>query len=109
MTKSREILFAVAAFALWPGLAASQPLSAPSNFGVKSITFDTWCQDRMRYSADRCAARSAADEKAFTDYRSAIERYEIEHLKQVQREYDIRERTNRDPTATVSNKRDGFR
>src|SRR5256885_12776532 len=78
-----------------------------TTFDVKIMTFDSWCQNTQRYNADRCQARRAEDVKAFEDYRGAVERYELDYLKQVQKERDIRSLTNRDPTATVSGKRDG--
>lgn len=108
MTKTSGILLGVALFAFGPATLSAQPVQAPLNFNVKNMNFDLWCADTMRYPAERCAARSAADEKAFEDYRSAIERYEIDHLKAVQRESDIRARTNQDPTSSVSRKADGF-
>jgi hypothetical protein len=72
------------------------------------MDFDLWCQQTQRYSADRCAARRAEDVRAFEDYRSSIERYEIDHLKQVQKDQEIRTRTNRDPTQTVTGRQDGL-
>lgn len=105
---NRAILLGAAAFALLPGLASAQPLSAPLNFDIRNMSFDLWCQGTQRYSAERCQARGAADQRAFQEYRAAIERFEIERLKQVRREEQIRERTGRDPTSTVANKRSGF-
>ena len=77
-------------------------------FGVRTIDFDLWCQQTQRYTAERCAARRPEDVRAFEDYRSSIERYEIDHLKQVQKDQDFRLRTNRDPTQTVTGKQDGL-
>ena len=109
MIRPAAIWLGALTLALWPAFVSAQPIQAPLNFSVKNMNFDLWCADTQRYAPERCAARSAADEKAFEDYRAAIERYEIQHLKQVQREQEIRERTNRDPTGTVSRKGDGFR
>jgi hypothetical protein len=75
-------------------------------FGVRNMDFDLWCQQTQRYDAARCAARRAEDLKAFGDYRSSIERYELDYLKQVQKDQDLRARTNRDPSQTVSGKQD---
>jgi hypothetical protein len=114
MTRTSAFFASFAALAFWSAAALAQtsangpPLSPQLNFSVKNMSFDLWCQDTQRYAPERCAQRSPADLKAFEDYRSAIERYEIQHLKEVQREYEIRERTNRDPTSTVSGKRDGL-
>ena len=96
----------LAALAALPAASWAQPLSGPLNYNVKNMSFDLWCQETMRYSQERCTARNPADEKAFEDYRAAIERYELNHLKDIQRQQQIQERTNRDPTATVSGKLD---
>src|SRR5215470_15938247 len=77
-------------------------------FGVRTMDFDLWCQQTQRYSAERCAARRPEDVRAFEDYRSSIERYEIDHLKQVQKDQDFRLRANRDPLDTVKGRQDGL-
>ena len=101
--------------ALWVGAAAAQTLPATpgtglsvgtTTFGVRTMDFDLWCQQTQRYDAARCAERRAEDVKAFEDYRSSIERYELDYLKQVQKDQDLRARTNRDPSQTVSGKQD---
>ena len=87
--------------------AGRETTTGTTTFDVKIMTFDSWCQNTQRYDADRCQARRPEDVKAFEDYRGAVERYELDYLKQVQKERDIRTLTNRDPMATVSGKRDG--
>jgi len=87
--------------------AGRETTTGTTTFDVKIMTFDSWCQNTQRYDADRCRARREEDVKAFEDYRGAVERYELDYLKQVQKERDIRTLTNRDPMATVSGKRDG--
>lgn len=89
-----------------PAVAVAQPLSGPLNYNVRNMTFDLWCLETQRYAPERCQARSPADLKAFEDYRAAIERYELNHLKDVQRQQQFQERINRDPTATASGNRD---
>jgi len=79
-----------------------------TTFNVRNIDFDLWCQQTQRYAADRCAARRAEDVKAFEDYRASIERYELDYLKQQQKEQEVRSRINRDPSQTVTGKQDGF-
>jgi len=88
--------------------AGRETTTGTTTFDVKIMTFDSWCQNTQRYDAERCQARRPEDVKAFEDYRGAVERYELDYLKQVQKERDIRTLTNRDPTATVSGKRDGI-
>lgn len=108
MARTATIWLGAAVLALWPAFVSAQPLQAPLNFSVKNMSFDLWCAETQRYAPERCAARSPADAKAFEDYRAAIERYEIQHLKQVQREQELRDRGNRDPTSTNARKADGF-
>jgi hypothetical protein len=100
-------------FSVIPQLALAQAAgrettTGTTTFDVKIMTFDSWCQNTQRYDAERCQARRPEDVKAFEDYRGAVERYELDYLKQVQKERDIRSLTNRDPMATVSGKRDGI-
>jgi hypothetical protein len=107
---------AMLAFALWAGDSRAQTLPAApgrdlsigtGTFAVRNLDFDLWCQQTQRYDEMRCAARRLEDVKAFEDYRSSIERYELDYLKQVQKDQDLRARTNRDPSQTVSGKQDG--
>ena len=100
----------------WTGAALAQSLPAApgrdlsigsSTYNVRSMDFDLWCQQTQRYTAERCAARRAEDVKAFEDYRSSIERYELDYLKQVQKDQELRARTNRDPSQTVTGRQDG--
>ncbi|SRR6266567_287518 len=111
-----RVILAALAFAGTGGLALAQSLPAApgrnlslgtSTFNVRTMDFDLWCQQTQRYAAERCAARRAEDVKAFEDYRSSIERYELDYLKQVQKDQNARTRTNRDPSQTVSGKQDG--
>ena len=89
-----------------PQTASAQPLSGPLNYNVKTMTFESWCQETQRYPEDRCMARRPADVKAFEDYRAAVERYELQYLKQVQREKETRENVNRDPSQAVRGRQD---
>ena len=115
-------LFAIAVFAgaMPCGLAAAQTLPiAPgldlstgsanqTIYNVRQMDFDLWCQQTQRYSAERCTDRRLEDVKAFEDYRTAVERYELDYLKQLQRDQDIRTRTTRDPMQNVQGKQDGL-
>ena len=113
---ARITALAAFAFALWAEGTGAQTLPAApgrdlsvgtGTFGVRNMDFDLWCQQTQRYDAARCSARRPEDLKAFADYRSSIERYELDYLKQVQKDQDVRVRTNRDPSQTVSGKQDG--
>ena len=107
------VLIVASLVAATPAIAQTFPTTPEGNFSgsqpfdVRQMTFDLWCQQTQRYSADRCHARSDADVKAFEDYRSSVERYELDYLKQQQRDRDLEYRTNRDPTATVRDRQDG--
>ena len=84
--------FAVVSALLFLGsaTASAQPLSGPLNYDVKTLTFELWCQETQRYPTERCNARRPADVAAFEAYRASIERYELQYLKQVDRERQIR-------------------
>jgi len=97
---TKSAIFSVALLAI-AGSAFAQPLSGPSNYDVKNMSFDTWCQETRQYSADRCHARRPDDVKVFEDYRSVIERYELEYLKRGQQNEELRADINRDPMQTV--------
>jgi hypothetical protein len=79
-----------------PGIANS----VPRTFDVKRMSFETWCQEIQRYAADRCDARRQEDVLAFENYRSVIERYEIDFLRQREQNRQAQERVERDPTLT---------
>jgi hypothetical protein len=112
------LLFIVTVFivAAAPGTSLAQfgsaptgraPLPGTNSFGVRSMDFNLWCQQTQRYAAERCAARRAEDVRAFEAYRGSVERYELDYLKQMRRDEQVRERTNRDPSQTVIGKQDG--
>ena len=82
--------------------------NSQTRLNVRSLDFDLWCQQTQRYSLDRCVARRDEDVKAFEDYRTAIERYELDYLEQVQKDQDLRLRQNRDPFQNVQGKQDGL-
>ena len=89
--------------------AAGERGPAPAvTFNVRTLDFDLWCQQTQRYAADRCTARRPEDVKAFEDYRATIERYELDFLKQQDRDQQVRARINRDPSQTVTGKQDGL-
>jgi hypothetical protein len=108
MGHSRTSSFAVVSALLFLGSGASlaQPLSGPLNYDVKTLTFELWCQETQRYPQDRCDARRPADVAAFEAYRASIERYELQYLKQMDRERQIRDSVNRDPMASTRNRQD---
>ncbi len=106
MRPTRLSLLIFSLVLLGSGAALAQPLSNPLNYDVKNMTFETWCQDTQRYAVERCQARRPADLTAFENYRAAIERYELQYLKQVERERQIRDSVNRDPTQSAISRQD---
>jgi hypothetical protein len=115
--KRRLLAIAALLGALPLGSAVAQPLpvapgvdlsTSQTRLNVRPMDFDLWCQQTQRYNLDRCVARRDEDVKAFEDYRTAIERYELDYLKQVQKDQDLRLRTNRDPLQNVQSKQDGL-
>ena len=90
-------------------VASAQPLSAPLNYNVRTMSFELWCQDTQHYPADRCQARRPEDVAAFETYRRLIERYELDYLKRVQKDQSERTFTTRDPSQTVLDKVDGLK
>ena len=75
-------------------------------YNVKTITYDLWCLETQHYPADRCQKRMPADVMAFEDYRDAVERYELQYLKQVEQNRAADVRANRDPMQTERTKQD---
>ncbi|OAI43775.1 hypothetical protein AYO42_05740 [Rhizomicrobium sp. SCGC AG-212-E05] len=51
-----------------------------SNYAVKEMNFDLWCQLQAGLPAERCDKRTAQDEAAFNSYRDKVEAYEIPYL-----------------------------
>ena len=116
-TQSRPTIFVLltlflavagSASAQLPGSSIRDLSTGTGSFPVRTLDFDLWCQQTQRYSADRCSARRPEDIKAFEEYRNSIERYEVDHLKQQQKDQDFQGRTNRDPMQTVRGRQDGL-
>jgi len=57
-----------------------------TTYDVKTINFDLWCQEQANLPADRCDQRLPEDEKRFEAFRATIERFELSHLKDKERE-----------------------
>jgi len=113
----RRLLAVAALLSAAPWGAFAQPLpvgpgvdlsTSQTRLNVRPMDFDLWCQQTQRYSIERCTARRDEDVKAFEDYRTAIERYELDYLKQVQKDEDFRLRINRDPMQNTQGKQDGL-
>src|SRR5215470_19205843 len=57
-----------------------------TTYDVKTINFDLWCQEQAHLAPDRCDQRLPEDEKKFEAFRATIEKYELSHLKDKERE-----------------------
>ena len=86
----------------------AEPSVGQTGYNVKNMDFDLWCQQTQRYDTNRCEARRPEDVKAFEDYRTAVERYELDFLKQQQRDDAFRAQVSRDPLQNVRGKQDGL-
>jgi hypothetical protein len=78
----RYLIPTAIALLLLPGRADAQDTS----YDVKTINFDLWCQEQARLPVDRCDKRLPSDEKNYEKFRDTIEKYEISHLKDKERE-----------------------
>ena len=105
-TTKLPLLASALFFLLVSGASLAQPLSGPLNYDVKTLTFELWCQETQRYPLERCNARRPADIAAFEAYRASIERYELQYLKQADRERQIRDSVNRDPMQSTRSRQD---
>lgn len=70
---------------LLTGLLVVAALCAPataqrSNYAVKEMNFDLWCQEQARLPIARCDKRTPEDEATFQAYRAKVEAYEIPYL-----------------------------
>jgi len=63
--------------------AAALPAAAQrnSNYQVKEMNFDLWCQEQAGLPTERCDKRTPADIAAFEAYRAKVEAYEIPYLR----------------------------
>ena len=86
-----------------PQILTNQP---SLTYDVKNMNFDLWCGDTQQYPADRCQKRLPSDVKAFEDYRDAVERYELQYLKQAEQDRAAQGRINRDPSQVERNRQD---
>jgi hypothetical protein len=53
-----------------------------TNYPVKEMNFDLWCQEEAGLPPERCDKRTDQDNAAFEAYRSKVEAYEIPYLQQ---------------------------
>ena len=79
--------FAIATVTLAAGAQAQMPPT--TTYDVKTMNFDLWCQETAHIDPDRCDKRLPPDEQAFDSYRGTIEKYELSHLKDKEREFNI--------------------
>ena len=60
-----------------------------SNYNVKTMNFDLWCQETQHLPPARCDKRTPEDEAIFEAYRSKIEKYEVPYLQQQQHDLTL--------------------
>jgi hypothetical protein len=78
-----------AAFVLVLANAVDAQTTPRTTYDVKTINFDLWCQEQAHLPPDRCDKRLPEDERNFDAFRATIEKYEISHLQDKQRERDF--------------------
>jgi hypothetical protein len=107
---NRIFLTGLAGLALVAAAASgqAQTLTGQQNYSVRTMSFDSWCQQLQRLPVDRCKQRRADDLKAFNDYREVIERYELQYLRQAQKDRDFNNHS-RDFNTTVLDRAIGIR
>ena len=85
-----------------PGMdVTGQQNSDQRTYNVTPMNYYMWCQEQQHYEYKRCHERREEDVAAFETYRSAVERYEVEYLQQLEKEENLRALGNRDPSQTV--------
>jgi len=72
-----------------------QRLGGRQSYSVWPMNFDLWCQETQRYSVGRCNERQAEDLREFQEYRSLIERYEMQYLLDQRRNAEAEQRADR--------------
>lgn len=75
---------------LFAGLAQAEEIDT-GGYSVDTLTFERWCSEIRLYSAERCAARSAADLEAFEITRRKIEQFEVEHARDRRQDREFRQ------------------
>jgi hypothetical protein len=88
MKRMARFLPLAALAVLTAGPAIAQP-STGSNYDVKTMNFDLWCQETAGLPPERCDKRLPQDEQTFEAYRATIEKYEIPYLQEKRNEARI--------------------
>ena len=83
------LAFASVAFAQDNPIVPSDPQSRATRYDVHQMNFDMWCQEQQHLPPERCDKRLSVDDAAFSAYRAKIEKYEIPHLKDQQRDQQL--------------------
>jgi hypothetical protein len=86
MGMTRWFVGAVAAAGV---LLSEQSSAQQANYDVKTINFDLWCQEQAQLPVERCDKRLPEDEKTYEAFRDTIEKYELPHLKDKEREHNF--------------------
>jgi hypothetical protein len=86
---------------LFAGSAAFAQLLNPQierrqSFDPQPMNFDLWCQETVRYSTERCNQRLAGDVREFEEFRSIIERFELETFMEERRDAETQKQVDRD-------------
>lgn len=87
------------AMALTASAALAQALNPQierrQGFDPQPMNFELWCQETADYGTKRCAQRLTGDVREFEEYRSIVERYELEYYMQRRREEEALKQVDR--------------
>ncbi len=74
--------------------AASAALGAQNgtSLDVKMMSFSLWCQETQHYAFERCEARTAEDLRDFEIYRTTVENYEVDYLRNREQDNALEQR-----------------
>jgi hypothetical protein len=64
-----------------PAAAQDDPLPSTA-YRLGDMNFDMWCQEQKHYPPERCDKRLPKDDAEFKAFRSTVQTYELERLKQ---------------------------
>ncbi|MGQ0740939.1 MAG: hypothetical protein ACT4OG_01400 [Alphaproteobacteria bacterium] len=89
MRRTAMLAFVLIALPFSAHAQSANYISPPLTYGVKTLSFDRWCQEDQRYPVARCDQRLAADVAAFEEYRAQVERYDLDYEMERTREYEF--------------------
>ena len=78
--------------------AAAEPTYRPLTVS-EAPSFELWCVQIQLYPAARCDARNSGDTEEYEHYRSLVEQFAQTRAAQEERQHELMNRLDRDPTS----------